>query len=62
MFVRHEGKPHWFLKDKDGTIIDLTAAQFKSTVPYHKAIGKGFLTNKPSKRAQIVIQRVKDNG
>lgn len=62
MFIKHEGKSHWFLKDKNGNIIDLTASQFKSRIPYNKAVGKGFLTNKPSKRAHILIRKVKDYG
>jgi hypothetical protein len=62
MFIKHEGKSHWFLKDANGRVIDLTSSQFKNPVPYHKAVGKGFLTNKPSKRAQILIQRVHGYG
>lgn len=57
MFVRHEGEPHWFLKYGDD-VIDITATQFKTPVPYDKAIGKGFLTNKPSKRCQILLDKV----
>lgn len=59
MFVRHNGEPHWFLKDVKGTVIDITAAQFNDSVDYSKAVGKGFLTNIPSKRTQILLNRVK---
>jgi 8-oxo-dGTP pyrophosphatase MutT (NUDIX family)/GNAT superfamily N-acetyltransferase len=57
--IQHEGGPHWYLKHKvTGEIIDPTAGQFKTPVPYEKGIGKGFLTKLPSKRAQVVIDRV----
>jgi hypothetical protein len=55
MFIKHEGAPHWFLKHEDGAIIDATADQFKSPVPYDEATGKGFLTRHPSERAQTVL-------
>ncbi len=58
-FVHHEGQPHWFLKRHDGTVIDPTADQFTTPVPYEKSIGKGFLTKQPSKRAQQIIDRVR---
>jgi hypothetical protein len=58
MFIQHEGAPHWFLVDtKKREIIDLTAGQFKTPVPYSRAKGKGFLTSKPSKRAAELIRR-----
>jgi len=56
--VQHEGASHWYLKHKDGTIVDPTAGQFSTPVPYSQGKGKGFLTKRPSKRAQIVIDRV----
>lgn len=56
--IQHEGGPHWYLrKASDGTILDLTAGQFKTPVPYAKGRGCGFLTRQPSKRARIVLQR-----
>lgn len=58
-FVRHLGCPHWFLKHRDGTLLDLTAEQFQSPVDYERAVGKGFLTKKPSKRARILMRRVR---
>lgn len=57
MQINHEGAPHWFLKTKDGGIIDPTADQFKTPVPYEKAKGKGFLTRQPSKRARTILER-----
>lgn len=62
-FIRHEGMPHWFLKNlKTGEIIDPTVSQFKKTPPYEEGKGKGFMTKKPSKRAQIVIERMNKDG
>lgn len=58
-FIRHLGCPHWFLKRQDGMVMDLTAGQFQSPVEYERAIGKGFLTKKPSKRAKVLIKRIK---
>lgn len=60
MFIRHEGEPHWFLQHNSGAIIDLTFEQFKKLPPYNKAKGKGFLTKQPSKRAKILMKRVKN--
>ena len=60
MFTRHYDVPHWFVQHEDGEIVDITADQFEESVEYHVARGKGFLTKQPSKRAQIVIDRVDD--
>jgi hypothetical protein len=57
-FIRHEGKAHWFLLDSSGRVVDATAGQFGTPVPYADGIGKGFLTSSPSRRAQTVINRV----
>ncbi len=57
-FVRHEGAPHWFLKDENGNVLDPTVGQFNTTPDYTKGRGKGFLTKKPSKRAKIVLDRL----
>ena len=59
--IRHEGASHWYLLADDGTILDPTADQFSTPVPYEAGRGKGFLTKQPSKRAQEVIRRV-ENG
>ena len=58
MFVKHEGTTHWFLKHYTGHILDLTSGQFKKWPPYHKAIGCGFLTKQPSKRAAELIDKI----
>ena len=55
-FIRHEETPHWFLVNaQTGEVVDLTADQFTTPVPYDNAIGKGFLTKGPSKRAQQIL-------
>lgn len=56
--IRHEGGPHWFLKHQDGTVIDATADQFCTPVPYDQARGCGFLTRQPSARTQAVLDRL----
>lgn len=56
--IKHEDSTHWFLKDEKNNIIDLTAAQFKTNVPYDLAKKGFFLTKEPSKRAKILINRV----
>ena len=56
--IRHEGATHWYLRHAEhGTILDLTASQFSTPVPYAKGRGCGFLTREPSKRARIVLER-----
>ena len=57
MQINHEGTNHWFLKHESGKIIDPTADQFKTPVPYDKARGRGFLTKEPSKRAKTLMER-----
>jgi 8-oxo-dGTP pyrophosphatase MutT (NUDIX family)/GNAT superfamily N-acetyltransferase len=59
MNIQHEGGPHWYLKHKhSGVILDPTASQFKTPVPYENGRGRGFLTKQPSKRSQIVLDRI----
>lgn len=54
---------HWFLRGEEGSVLDITAAQFgKIRIPYKHAIGCGFLTKRPSKRAQEIIRRLKFKG
>jgi len=50
---------HWFLKDEETQeIIDITAGQYDFEVDYTKAKRCSFLTKKPSKRAETVINRM----
>lgn len=60
--MKINGIVHWFLKDSIGLVIDLTANQFQFNINYsHKsARGRGFLTKQPSKRAKILINRVRN--
>lgn len=59
--VRIDGGTHWFLRN-DCLILDPTGAQFGNwqSVPYNMGHHNPFLSKKPSKRAQVVIQRVKN--
>jgi 8-oxo-dGTP pyrophosphatase MutT (NUDIX family) len=58
--IQHEGDQHWYLKHREtGQILDPTASQFKTKVPYEKGRGRGFLTSEPSKRASELIARIK---
>jgi hypothetical protein len=60
-FVKHEGAPHWFLRNRrTGKVLDATASQFKTPVPYERGKGKGFLTKKPSRRAQVILDALGD--
>lgn len=57
--LRHEGAVHWYLKHRRSeSVRDLTAGQFSTKPDYSQGRGRGFLTNRPSKRAQIVLDRV----
>ena len=54
-------RTHWFLRRGD-EILDPTAEQFSERVPYELGRGSGFLTKGPSRRARIVMERVKHEG
>lgn len=57
MRVKHEGDTHWFLFDTcSGLILDPTVKQFKTRPDYTRAVGSGFLTKRPSKRARALMQ------
>ena len=51
---------HWWLRHRrTGRIADPTAEQYApETPPYHLGRGSGFLTRKPSRRAQVVLDRI----
>ena len=61
MHMTHLGASHWFLKHESGFILDLTYNQFKSPLDYTKARGTGFLTKEPSKRAKMLLIRIKES-
>jgi len=50
---------HWFLKDSEENVIDITAKQFDFKLDYQKAKQSAFLTKEPSKRAKILIDKIK---
>lgn len=57
--ISHEGSPHWYLTNRrTGEVLDPTAGQFQTPVPYERGKGKGFLTKEPSKRAQELLKRL----
>lgn len=56
-----EGISHWALKSELGWVIDLTVEQFEEVPDYSLFRGRGFLTKNPSKRAQLIIDKVKGN-
>jgi hypothetical protein len=56
--IVHESTPHWFLIDTNGNVVDATADQFATPVPYDQGRRRPFRTRRPSKRAQILIRRV----
>lgn len=53
---------HWWLEHREtGKRLDPTREQYGEELPpYHLGKGSGFLTRKPSRRAQIVLDRVKN--
>lgn len=52
------GETHWFLKDARGYVLDPSRRQFpKGGQPdYTTAVGAGFLTRRPSKRARALMK------
>jgi hypothetical protein len=53
------GITHWFLEHQDGRIADPSSEQFGSDpIPYARGKGCAFLTQHPSRRAQIVLGRL----
>jgi hypothetical protein len=62
MQLRHRGKSHWWLLDKDGRVIDLTLAPREaSSFPYHRGDPRPFRYTPTgrSRRAQAIVERVK---
>ena len=55
-----EGGTHWWLLDNKGQILDPTREQYTECgkePPYAQGRGAGFLTLKPSRRAQTIMHR-----
>ena len=60
-YLKCQDGSHWFLKNISGVIFDVTAAQFENEkIAHQRAIGKGFLTKQPSRRALKLIKKVKN--
>ena len=54
------GITHWYLEHPDGRIADPSAAQFDGEpIPYDRGRGCSFLTVRPSRRARIVLARLR---
>ena len=49
-----ENETHWFIKDPNDRVIDLTADQFDKTIDYSQGKPMNFLTKKISKRGKIL--------
>ena len=62
-YVYHEECGHWFLKHRqNGDIIDVTAGQFKTAVPYHKRGRRSSMMRFeeiPTKRTIEFLRRIK---
>lgn len=62
MRMQVDGGNHWFIMHvPSGCIVDATAAQFghqRVRLDYSTAVGCGWLTKKPSKRARRLMQRL----
>lgn len=61
--VRVEGESHWFLVDDRGHVVDLTASQFSTPVPYAQGRRVGMRARpggdaRPTERAQAVLDRI----
>lgn len=57
--VMHLGSfTHWYLLTKRGNIVDPTVHQF-TYVPKYNGRGCGFLTIKPSRGAQLIIDSIR---
>lgn len=59
--LAHEGSIHWWLVSADGQVLDPTADQFTTPVPYANGRCRGFLTKEPSARARAVICMVQSS-
>lgn len=57
--IVHEGVKHYYLKHRDsGEVLDLTATQFRTAIPYEKGRGSVYRQSKPSNRTAILLERV----
>ncbi len=59
MRITHEGVSHWYLQHEVGIVVDPTVDQFTAAPNYARGHGCGFLTKKPSKKAAVLLNRLK---
>jgi hypothetical protein len=60
--LKHRGKSHWWLLDKEGRVIDPTLAPREtSDFPYHRGKRRSFRYTPAglSRRAQTIVERVR---
>jgi hypothetical protein len=53
-----DGHWHWWLVDREGNVIDLTAGQFENPPDYAAGVRAAFLSKRPSVRAKKLMARV----
>jgi hypothetical protein len=49
---------HWWLVDREGKVVDLTAGQFSEPPDYGSGLRTAFLSKRPSARARKLMARV----
>jgi hypothetical protein len=62
MHLKHRGKSHWWIVDKDGRVIDLTLAPRQgSDFPYRRGTRRPFRYTPAglSRRGETIVKRVK---
>lgn len=45
---------HWWLQDEDGSVVDVTAAQFNFPFPYERGKGCGFQTKMKNDTKELI--------
>lgn len=57
--IMHEDESHWYLKNKiTGKVVDITAEQFTTPIFYEHGKRMAFLTDAPSIRCQLLLDRI----
>jgi len=52
------GETHWFIRHRDGTVVDPTSSQFSTPIAYDRGRACGFLTLALSKRGRTLRSRI----
>jgi hypothetical protein len=55
--TEHTRISHWWLRDEDGSVVDLTADQFDFPWPYAEGRGRGFQTHM-KRAARELVERL----